>query len=162
MDREMGNGKEFGTGNGREMGNGTEFETGNGRKWESIRYEKHHFSTGNEKNKRIQAKMSQNGPKIGQKASFSTGNGKNTRNTGTGKTRYNMIWRNVIREKFEHSGNPKNDVQKRERCLPECHGMTIREQIRYIVPPLAGIMDGIIQRNTGHYIAHSITDSKAH
>ena len=36
-----------------DMGNKTEFKTRNGQKWETIRYEKHNFSTINEKNKRI-------------------------------------------------------------------------------------------------------------
>ena len=76
--------------------------------------------------------MSQNGPKVGQKTLFSKKNRKNTRNTGTGTTQYNMLWRDEIREKFEHLGNPQNDVQKWEQCLLKCHRMMIREQIPYI------------------------------
>ena len=56
MDQEMGNGKEFWTGNVREIGNGTDFGTGNGRKWETIQYETHKFSTRNGKIKRIKAR----------------------------------------------------------------------------------------------------------
>ena len=47
----MGNETEFETINGREMENETEFETRNGRKWETRRYNIHHFSTKNEKNR---------------------------------------------------------------------------------------------------------------
>ena len=31
---------------------------------------------------------------------------------------------------------PENNIWKREQCFPECHGMTICEQIRCNVPPL--------------------------
>ena len=40
-----------------------------------------------------------------QEASFSTGNWKNTRNTGTGKTQYDTIWRNELLGKLGYSRN---------------------------------------------------------
>ena len=39
--------------------------------------------------------------------------------------------------KIREFGNVESDIRKWKRCLLECHGMTIQDQIQYIVPPLA-------------------------
>ena len=54
---------------------------------------------------------------------------KKLKNTGMGKTRFNMIWRNAIQKKFGHYWNTWKKILKRNHSIPKCHGMKIQEQI---------------------------------